>query len=273
MARSVTNPTAPEPPALRAISLGAGVQSTALYLMACEGDLGKVDAAIFADTGWEPAAVYRHLDRLADYGGDQIPIFRVSAGNIRDTDQGRSYLDIPYFLSGRKGSPGMSRRQCTGKLKIGPIRRKLSELLAATGTAKRAGAAESLLGISVDEITRMKDSDARWVRNGFPLVDRRLRRSDCSAFLRERGWNPPRSACIGCPFHSDAEWRRLKLEAPEEFADAVAFEREVQQKPGGLRGMPFLHASRVPLSRVDLTSAEDHGQLTFDAECDGLCGL
>ena len=45
-------------PALRLLSLGAGVQSTTLLLLAAEGRLPTPDAAIFADTGWEPAAVY-----------------------------------------------------------------------------------------------------------------------------------------------------------------------------------------------------------------------
>ena len=41
----------------RSLSLGAGVQSTVLALMAERGDhgLSKPDVAIFADTGWEPA--------------------------------------------------------------------------------------------------------------------------------------------------------------------------------------------------------------------------
>jgi 3'-phosphoadenosine 5'-phosphosulfate sulfotransferase (PAPS reductase)/FAD synthetase len=48
---------------MRVISLGAGVQSTTLLLLAHRGELpgGPVDYAIFADTGWEPAGVYRHL--------------------------------------------------------------------------------------------------------------------------------------------------------------------------------------------------------------------
>ncbi len=248
------------------------MQSSALYLMACAGKFGCVDAAIFADTRWEPRAVYEHLDQLETFGADMIPIHRVSGGDLRDTENHSSFKDVPYFLLGRRGE-GMSRRQCTGKLKIGPIRRRLSSLLSETGDPKRPGAVESLIGISLDEIQRMKDSDVKWIRNAYPLVEARLRRSDCVAFLREHGWAAPRSACVGCPYHSDAEWRRMRLEAPAEFADAVRFEREVQKRHTGLEGLPFLHASRVPLDRVDLSSPEDHGQLTFDAECDGLCGL
>ena len=52
----------------RALSLGAGVQSSVLALLLSQSDprlmeLGypKPDAAIFADTGWEPEYVYVHL--------------------------------------------------------------------------------------------------------------------------------------------------------------------------------------------------------------------
>ena len=52
------------------ISLGAGVQSTTLYLMASQGLITPTPvAAIFADTGWEPPAVYAHLSRLSAIQG------------------------------------------------------------------------------------------------------------------------------------------------------------------------------------------------------------
>jgi hypothetical protein len=52
---------------LRVISLGAGVQSTTMALMAAHGETTPMpDCAIFADTGWEPKAVYGHLRWLID---------------------------------------------------------------------------------------------------------------------------------------------------------------------------------------------------------------
>ena len=50
--------------ALVVISLGAGVQSSTMALMAANGELPKPDCAIFADTGYEPKAVYTYLDFL-----------------------------------------------------------------------------------------------------------------------------------------------------------------------------------------------------------------
>ena len=48
---------------LSALSLGAGVQSTTVLLLALDGTLPPFDAVVFADTGDEPAAVYEHRGR------------------------------------------------------------------------------------------------------------------------------------------------------------------------------------------------------------------
>jgi hypothetical protein len=258
---------------LRIISLGAGVQSSAMYLLACEGELGRVDAAVFADTGWEPSTVYSHLDRLNRVGGRRVPIYRVTGGNIRDTKRQVAYRDLPYFVKNSDGTVGISRRQCTGKLKIAPIRRRVSCMLSDRQRKKAPDSTEAMLGISLDEVERMKDSDVQWVSNSYPLIDRRWTRADCASFLAERDLSAPRSACIGCPFHSDAEWRRMKRERPADFEDAVQFEREVQNSPSGLKGKPFLHRSCAPLGEVDFSNAEDRGQLSFLAECEGMCGV
>ena len=72
----------------RALSLGAGVQSSVLALLLSQSDprlieLGysKPDAAIFADTGWEPEYVYLHLAWLEEQL--DFPVIRVSSGDIR----------------------------------------------------------------------------------------------------------------------------------------------------------------------------------------------
>ena len=45
--------------ALHVLSLGAGVQSSCMALMAARGEIGPMPtAAVFADTGDEPASVY-----------------------------------------------------------------------------------------------------------------------------------------------------------------------------------------------------------------------
>ena len=65
------------------LSLGTGVQSSTMALLAAEGAIEPMpDCAIFADTGAEPGAVYDHLAWLT--GVLPFPVHIVSAGNLRD---------------------------------------------------------------------------------------------------------------------------------------------------------------------------------------------
>jgi hypothetical protein len=112
----------------------------------------------------------------------------------------------------------------------------------------------------VDELTRARDADVRYMHNTFPLLHLGLRRSDCQSYLDANGWgDTPRSACIGCPFHDDGFWHRLKTNHPDEWADACAFDEAIchgsaRANAAGhrLRGTYYLHPSRVPLAQAVL---------------------
>jgi 3'-phosphoadenosine 5'-phosphosulfate sulfotransferase (PAPS reductase)/FAD synthetase len=164
-------------PALRVLSLGAGVQSTTLLLLAAEGRLPKLDAAVFSDTGWEPAAVYAHLDRIerevAQPAG--IPIYRVSAGNIREDalNPEHRFASMPLFIKNQDGGDGMTRRQCTAEYKLKPIKAQVRQLLGYPHPTPvpRGRYAEQWIGISRDEFGRAKDSGIQYLRSAFPLLD------------------------------------------------------------------------------------------------------
>ena len=115
----------------RVLSWGGGLDSTTLLLMSAHGELPPLDAVIFADTGWEPKAVYEHLERLtAELEMHGIPVYVVSNGNIRAdalADDHR-FASMPMHMKGEKGN-GMGRRQCTSEYKLTPIMRKLRDLL------------------------------------------------------------------------------------------------------------------------------------------------
>ena len=84
------------PRTLTVISLGGGVQSTVMALMAGEGAFDRVpDCAIFADTKWEPPSIYAHLEWL----GSQLrfPLYVV--------DNGRSLREDVKALINHSGSP------------------------------------------------------------------------------------------------------------------------------------------------------------------------
>jgi hypothetical protein len=85
---------------LTILSLGAGVQSTALFLLGCEGRLvPKLDAAVFADTGWEPKHVYQHLERLCQHGDEHgVPVYLASKGNLpSDVLNRRVFATVPAY--------------------------------------------------------------------------------------------------------------------------------------------------------------------------------
>ena len=259
---------------INVISLGAGVQSTTLALMAANGEIGPMpDCAIFADTGWEPAAVYNHLDRLKNVL--PFPVYCVSAGNIReDAIKGGSkrtgekkYAAIPWFILKANGSHGMGKRQCTTHYKLEPIFRKIVELQSGR---RQKGATEMWIGISTDEAFRMKPSRVQYIKNRWPLIELRMNRVDCHAWLKRSGWDAPKSSCIGCPFHSDEQWRTLNQ---AELADAIEVDKAIRHQPG-FKGEQFMHRKLKPLSEVDLRSDAEIGQPDlFMNECEGMCGV
>lgn len=249
---------------MRLLSLGAGVQSTALALMAAEGSLDPLDGAIFADTGWEPKQVYEHLFKLRDallMAG--VPLHLVANGNLRDDaiDPQHRYASIPYFVRNPDGSEGMGRRQCTSEYKLAPIGRKVRELLGAAPPdfkrVPRGQVAEQWIGFSADEIGRVTDAGGvSYVRKRYPLIELGMDRKACHRWLDSRGWTSvAKSACVGCPYHGNAQWRDLRDNHPDEWADAVAFDEQIRK--GGARGLPlngeaFLHRSRVPLAQAPI---------------------
>jgi len=277
---------------LRVLSLGAGVQSSTCLLMSLAGELPRLDAAVFADTGWEPRAVYEHLGRLeaaAQAGG--VPIYRVSAGNLRHDalDPTHHFASLPLYVRREDGGRGMIRRQCTREYKLTPIRRQVRRLYEQAG--RPPGGVEQWLGISLDETHRMRSSDVRYIALRYVLVERRMTRADCQRWLADHGWpGVPRSSCVGCPYHSDQQWRALRDGSPEEWADAVAFDRAIRHghpaaiHKAALRGKAFLHQSLRPLDQADLAPPTGVGRPWggdasadeadgFGNDCQGVCGV
>jgi len=88
-------------PKLRVLSLGAGVQSTTIALMAARGEIPAPDCAIFADTGDEPRAVYEHLAWLRSPGVLPFPVHIVKPTRTLKTALVAGDEDgarIPWFV-------------------------------------------------------------------------------------------------------------------------------------------------------------------------------
>lgn len=278
---------------LRILSLGAGVQSTTLLLMSIEGVLPKLDAAIFADTQWEPKAVYQHLGRLATLAAAKgIPVIRATRGNIREdalnmmkagrngarreARNGRRWASLPLFVKNPDGTKGMIRRQCTKEYKIEVIEREVRRIAAIKPRSRPKDIlVQQWIGISADEAGRMRDSRRRWQVNHYPLIydfDPPMNRRDCISWLKSNNYPvPAKSACLACPFHSDKEWRAIK-EDPEEWANVIEFDNEIRHC-AGIHGEVYLHSSLKPLGEVNFSTAEERGQMNWINECTGMCGV
>lgn len=274
------------------ISLGAGVQSSTMALMAAKGELpgsDRIQGCIFADTQDEPQSVYDWLDWLEK----QLPwpVHRVTAGRLSDmaltmrvTKDGRRYSrsDIPVFTLNSDGSIGkVMNRSCTVDFKIRPILKKLRQL-AKVKRGQKAPVVVQWIGISLDEQQRMKHSRDPWAVCQWPLIEKRIERRHCFLWMERHGYpEPPRSSCVFCPYHRDSEWRRLQVDEPEAFEAAVAFEKSLQEAKGmseNFHSKPFLHKSCKPLETIDFRSDVERGQnlLPLDDwqdECDGMCGV
>ena len=259
------------------LSLGAGVQSSVMLLLADRGELlPRPEAAIFADTQWEPPEVYRHLAWLEREVS--IPIHRVTAGDIRANSlkgvsasghrnkDGGGFISLPLFTP----DGGLGRRTCTNEYKLRPIDKKVRRLCGVEYRERfpvKETVAIQWLGITVDEASRMRSSRNKWQRFRYPLVDLGWARGDCRAwFAKHYARRLPRSACVACPFRSNEEWREIRAD-PELWKEAVEYDRRIRNVS---QVTNYVHAQRVPLDQVDLSIEQAD---LWGNECEGMCGV
>lgn len=284
---------------LHILNLGAGVQSTALYLMSMRQDepehIPTFDAAIFADTQEEPRVVYEHLQWLKSLGGP--PIIEATAGRLGDdllageNTTGQRFAAIPaYTMAPGADREGRVRRQCTKEYKVEVVERAIRRVVLGMKARQRIPAGVRVvqyMGLSFDEPGRIISVKVRFQRVGwseprFPLFDLEMTRRGCLAYLEEVAPNRvvPRSACVCCPYRTNAEWRRLRDSDPEGWARAVEID-EGLRRPGavvnrGLDASLYLHRSCTPLADAPIDTPESRGEqytFGFAAECEGMCGV
>lgn len=297
------------------ISLGAGVQSSTLLMMADRGEL-KIDGdvvipkyAIMSDTGNEPQKVYEWLEFLKSKV-QNIEIILTENGHITNDilsgiKNNERFASVPFFTKkhvpvykqilvgtewieddegckhevpkykngeqmGTKVEYGKLWRQCTNEYKIMAVRKEIRKLL---GYGPRDRVKEQIrlwMGISTDEIQRVKPSQVKYIKNVWPLIDYEMSRMDCLDYFRKNNMPlPPRSSCIICPFHSNNHWRDMKENDPVSWQMAVEFDKAIRNMPK-LDAEVYLHRQCVPLDEVDLGAEQIS---LFDEECEGMCGI
>lgn len=272
------------------ISLGAGVQSTTMLLMALHGAFDHVpDCAIFADTGSEPARVYRHLEWLERqaqrYG---FPLIRAQAGNLMQdvlaaaSGKTNRVANPPFYIKGgRSGKPeskGALMPKCTRDYKIDVIIRTIRQQLLGLRPHQHVPngtRVEQWIGISQDEAMRIKPARHAFILNRWPLIEKEMTRADCLRWLERHGYpEPPKSACLFCPYHSDAVWQEIRNQSPEEWRQVVELDQAIRVGLPKVRGQAFLHRSLQPIDQVVFASQKPPDSSSyFDNECEGMCGV
>lgn len=253
---------------MKIISLGWGVQSFTLAAMVALGELEPIDFAIHADTLHESALTYQFAERWTGWlfeHGVKVVTVKPESSPVIDEFGG---IMIPAHAKQGNKSDGIVRRQCTDKWKRAPMRKWLQE--------NRNGVqVEQWVGISLDEFQRMKDSDVKYIKHRWPLIEKKMRRIDCVLWLEQRGIEiPPKSACTFCPFTPTKDWP-TRSRIMSDWIDAVTVDNHIRNyKPGYEL---YVHRSHIPLSEIDMRSEEEKGQLAFDFgfndECSGVCGV
>lgn len=276
---------------LKIISLGVGVQSSALYYMSSLGEIERCNYAVFADTGGEKTKTVEYFDLLSIWANENngIPLHKASYKNLlndllnQTNSSGNRFASIPAFTI-NNGEKGMLRRQCTNEYKIMQVNRKIREILGLPGRSKFP-MIEIYQGITVDEATRMCIPQERWKINVYPFcgykvypdgncvkIDSKvMSRNDIFNWYKEKGLPiPEKSSCVFCPFQSDQNWIRLKTTVPSDFDKACEVDDKIRDSSKkGIKSKIYLHDSLLPLREVNF----NENQGTLWGNCTDYCDV
>lgn len=281
------------------MSFGAGVQSTAIAMLAINRDERLLRATggivpelyIFADTGDEPKALYPHVADMRvriEASGAKFAIVTTPLGKLSDhimhaVKHGFARAEqLPFWVAGKDGRFVPVQRRCTAYFKIKALKTYATYYFGVNrGAPHGGGRVKCWLGISADEPQRLKAGmipDQEWAEYSNPLFDMRWHRADCITYLNEIGVRAARSACVYCPFHSRSEWREV---AKDKDAWALVLKLDEQleaastsgRHPLGFKAPLFLNSEGVRMRDYDLSQSDDPQQRLWDNECAGVCGV
>ncbi len=240
---------------------GGGVQSAAIAALIVQGKL-RPDLAVIVDTEREQSTTWAYMDRVITPAlatvGVTLNRARKSEYEHRDLYGGKDgdTLLIPAFTT-QSGEVGKMSNFCSSYWK--------REIVKRWGNAQGVKAVDTWLGFSLDEHKRATiRPEGKW-RSRYPLIELAMTRDNCVKLVASMGWPPaPRSSCYMCPNHTQAEWRDIRDNKPEDWQQAIHFERDMRKRDAHA----FLHPDAVPLDEVDLD--ERNGSIFGHCES-GVC--
>lgn len=218
------------------------------------GKLPKPDLIVMADTGDEATETWEYTIRyvlpLLDSLGLTLEIAPASVFAKVGLYGRKNEILMPVYTQ-----TGKFPTYCSDEWKKQVCRRYLRW--------KGVEQCVTWLGMSADEIDRIKPSDVQWQEYQWPLANYpltmgygiQMNRVECRQLILNYGWpDPPKSCCWDCPHRRNPQWQRLKQFYPQDFAKAVVRDKELREHDP-LHAV-YLHESRKPLDEVDFTQPD-----------------
>jgi hypothetical protein len=231
-------------------SCGGGTQSAAMAALIIQGRIEKPDAAVMVDTEREKSQTWRYMRTVVQPAlsafGLTVEVVSKSEFATVDIYALNGDLLLPVFTSDGGRLSGF----CSNEWKRRVVQRWCR--------SKGYDPVENWLGYSLDEAKRVKSAEAKWWQPRYPLIELRLRRSDCIQIVEAMGWpTPPRSACWMCPHMTNAEWRQMQAVDPADFQRAIVLDELIREEDANV----FVHRSGKPLRDADLGADDGQGVL------------
>lgn len=250
-------------------SYGGGTQSIAIAILVQQGRLPRPDRVVIADTGYEFRQTWEytneHIAPLLAEIGLEIEIAPHSLATV-DLYSNKGDCLIPAYDATKTDSNGNHTKLptfCSNEWKTRVVRRYIG------GAEGNPGGVVMWLGMSIEEIGRVKKSGLDWCKNHWPLIlDIPKTRNECRDLVLASGLPLPiKSRCKICPHQLDPEWIEIQND-PAEWAQACQIDEQIYQSHG-LR----LHRSGKPLTMVKLIPQSETNQQGLFATCDtsGSC--
>jgi len=197
---------------LKVLSLGAGVNSTALLVLKAQGKV-DFDLAIFADTGGEQPETYDYLEKTIKPFCEKHKI-KLAIAKREGPDLFNQYWNdklIPFRMY----------RSCTDKFKIRVIKKFLLQNYPNENIV-------SLIGYCKGEEKRAEHNC------GFeaPLIELGIDREGCKTIIVEAGLPlPMKSGCFFCPHQPMKSWLNLLKNHPDLYTKAEILEKNTKRYP------------------------------------------
>ena len=267
-------------PGLDVLSCGAGMQSTALALMACENKAKGVlypqvpvyDVILFVDVGREPEWVYHQvafIKHACEACGIPFIILKKDLYQHYMDDFGQKRVtSVPFWTMDQNGKKGKMPRHCTLDFKISFVQQYVKHhyLGYKKGQHNRPqdlNAHRMHIGFSAEERRRAKPNPHPLFVNWFPLIDMGLERKDNYRYIKDVwGLDTKASACIFCPFHRNYFFEYLRMRHNSDYQELIVLDNHIEKMQPRTKINGKLYISRSRKRIVDLLPEECQ-----DAEC------